>query len=101
MKILPVRFSEKAVQEISCIIQRKNIPPDYGVRIGASGSGCSGVRFILGFDSDKPGDAVYEVNGFKVLIDKKQFLFLAGMKIDFLDSDTERGFVFDKDLEEK
>jgi iron-sulfur cluster assembly protein len=100
MKMLPVRFTESALQEIAGIIQRKNIPDHYGVRIGASGSGCSGVRFILGFDNEKPEDAVFEMDGFKVLVEKKQFLFLAGMKIEFIDSEAERGFVFEKDLPE-
>jgi iron-sulfur cluster assembly protein len=100
MKMLPVRFSETALQEIEGIIHRKKIPGNFGVRIGASGSGCSGVRFILGFDNEKPGDAVFETERFRVLVDKKQFLFLAGMKIDFINTETERGFVFEKDLPE-
>lgn len=97
MNTLPIRFTEEALREISGIVRRKKIPESYGLRVGASGTGCSGVKFIIGFDSEKPGDSIFHIDGIQVLIEKKHFLFLAGLKIDFLDSDTERGFVFEAD----
>lgn len=97
MSRLPVRFTERALDEISGIMLRKNIPAGYALRVGAAGAGCSGVRFIIGFDTEKPGDASFEVNQVKVIIEKKHFLHLAGMKVDFLENETERGFVFESD----
>ena len=55
MALTPVSLSEKAVTEIKEIINHKNIPPDYGLRIGVSGGGgCGGgISYILGFDKKK------------------------------------------------
>jgi iron-sulfur cluster assembly protein len=97
MKMLPVRLSDAAIREISSIMERKNIPAGYGLRLGVKGGGCAGVQFLIGFDQPKPGDEHFSESGFLVFIEKKHFLHLAGMKVDFLDNEKERGFVFESD----
>ena len=72
----------------------KNIPEGYGLRIGVKGGGCAGVSFFIGFDQNKPTDDIFFVSDFQVFIEKKHFMHLLGVKVDFINSETERGFLF-------
>ncbi len=91
---LPVIITDKALAEITHIIKTKNIPPDYGLRIGINGGGCSGVSYMLGFDKIRPNDDVFVETGFPVYMDKKHMMFLIGLIVDFEENADERGFVF-------
>ena len=97
MKLLPIRLTDAAIQEIAGIIDRKKIPDGFGLRIGAKGSSCSGTNFIIGFDSVHQEDEIFSVGRFQVFIEKKHFLHLIGMMVDFVEGEAERGFIFSKD----
>jgi iron-sulfur cluster assembly protein len=98
LNTLPVSITEKALTEINTIIRDKNIPHDYGLRIGINGGGCSGVSYALGFDRMKSTDDVFDYDGISVYMDKKHAMFLLGMVIDFEESSEQRGFVFNNPL---
>ena len=89
-----MKLSEAAIREISLVMQRKNIPSGYGLRLAVKGGGCSGISFIIGFDKPKGGDVEFSEAGIPVFIEKKHFLHLAGMQVDFVENERERGFVF-------
>jgi len=95
MKILPVHLTESARKEISSIMDKKKIPDGYGLRLAVKGGGCAGISFIIGFDKAGVSDEKFQLGEIPVFIEKKHFLHLAGMKVDFVDSETERGFVFE------
>ncbi len=79
------------------MMEKKDIPTGYKLRVGIRGQGCSGVRHFLAFDKPKDSDDIIEFDGLEVIYDKKQALYLAGFKIDFEDRGEERGFFFDKE----
>ncbi|MFT4833570.1 MAG: iron-sulfur cluster assembly protein [Marinoscillum sp.] len=89
----PVHITDKAYQEIVNIMENKNIPEGYGLRMGVRGGGCS-VSFILGFDKEKDQDQVYQLEGVSIFIQKKELMFLIGKEVDFYDGSDARGFVF-------
>jgi iron-sulfur cluster assembly protein len=91
---LPVSITEKALAELNLIIQSKNIPSEYGLRIGINGGGCGGVSYVIGFDKMKANDDVFEFRGITVYMDKKHAMFLLDIIIDFEESSENRGFVF-------
>ncbi len=93
-KKLPVFLTDRACEEVVHIQNRKNIPAGYGLRIGLKGGGCAGYTYVIGFDKPKPADDLFETGLFQVLIEKKHLMHLLGIKVDFIDSDTERGFLF-------
>lgn len=96
-KFDPVSITPKAVEEIKEILTNKNIPSDYGLRIGISGGGgCGGMSFILGFDHKKEGDMEYVVDDITVYIEKKHTMYLLGMAVDFYEGADARGFTFIK-----
>ncbi len=95
--MLPLEITEQAKEEILVIKNTKGIPEDYHLRIGVRGGGCSGVDYFVGFDTEKETDKSYELEGFKVLIEKKDFMHLIGVSLDFVEHEDERGFEFNKD----
>ncbi len=92
--ILPLTITQLALNQIALIKDTKNIPEGYGLRIGVRGSGCSGTSFVLGFDQKKDGDNEYLVEGIPVYIEKKQVLYVAGVELDYEDSEEVTGFIF-------
>lgn len=91
--ILPVTISLRAIAEIKQIMATKNIPPDYGLRVGVKGGGC-GVTLIIGFDKQKETDVAYTIDGIPVYIDKRHTLYIIGKEVDFYDGADARGFTF-------
>jgi iron-sulfur cluster assembly protein len=92
--IIPIKISEIAQSEIKNIMANKNIPEDYALRVGVKGGGCGGMAYQLGFDRPKPEDQHFEIAGIPVLIEKRHFMFLMGMLIDFYEGNEARGFTF-------
>ncbi|SNS19744.1 iron-sulfur cluster assembly protein [Belliella buryatensis] len=92
--IIPISITEKAQIEIKNIMDNKNIPADYHLRVGVKGGGCGGMSYALGFDKAKEGDEQFVLNHIPVLIEKKHYMFLMGMQIDFYEGNEARGFTF-------
>lgn len=102
MDITPVTISSKALEEIKNIIANKNIPDDYGLRIGIKGgAGCgSGMSYVLGFDKKKDNDLEYFIDTIPVYVEKKHTMYLMGMEVDFYEGSDARGFTFSKPEQE-
>ncbi len=95
MSDLPFQVSIAALSELETIVVSKKIPAGYAVRVGIKGSGCAGVSYIIGFDTRSADDKTYHFKGVDFLIAKKHLLYISGLTIDFLDTNEERGFVFE------
>jgi iron-sulfur cluster assembly protein len=94
VKTQPIILTTGAVNQIKNIVSEQKIPADYGLRVGVKGGGCSGFSYVLGFDEQKDGDEIHEINGVKVLMQKAHAIYLLGMEIDFLEGLNNRGFSF-------
>src|SRR6187431_228133 len=92
--VQPVTISEKAAAEIRKIMQTKNIPEDYSLRVGIRGGGCGGVSLLIGFDKKKATDLAYSIEGISVLVDKKHTMYIIGKEVDFYEGADARGFMF-------
>lgn len=90
----PVSITPKAVEEVKNILEKKNIPDGYGLRIGIKGGGCGGMSYVLGFDKKKEGDDEYKVDGVDVYVEKKHVMYLMGLTVDFYEGSDARGFMF-------
>ncbi|MBL7843824.1 MAG: iron-sulfur cluster assembly accessory protein [Cyclobacteriaceae bacterium] len=89
----PITLTPKAAEEVRKIMQTKNIPADYGLRVGVRGGGC-GVSLLIGFDKKKENDQSYTIEGIPVLVDKRHTMYVVGKEIDFYEGDEGRGFMF-------
>ena len=90
----PVTLTKKAAEEVHKIMQTKNIPAEYGLRVGVRGGGCAGVSLLIGFDKKKETDQIYTIEGITVLVDKRHTIYVIGKEIDFYEGSEGRGFMF-------
>jgi len=91
----PVSLSIRASEEIKKIMESKDIPEGFGLRVGVRGGGCSGMSYILGFDKMREQDVDFDVGGIPLYIDKRHGLYLYGTQIDYHDGLNARGFTFE------
>ena len=95
MKRIPFELTEAAKEEVKNIFKTKNIPSGYGLRVGIRGGGCSGISYLFGFDTKHDTDEEFETEGIPVFVEKKHFMYVTGLLIDFEDGPHVRGFTFD------
>ena len=90
-----ITVTDKAKEKLVALRAEGNHPADAFVRVGVAGGGCSGLSYVLDFDStQKPDDKVFEDKGVKIVCDKKSFLYLIGTQLEFSDGLNGKGFVF-------
>ena len=101
----PVTLTDRARAEVRRIVANKQIPAQYGLRVGVKGGGCSGMSYVLGFDKQRDHDLAFELAPgagdaegaapITVYMDKRHGLYLMGTTVDYHDGLDARGFVFD------
>lgn len=90
--IQPISITDRAAIEIKKIMETKNIPTGYGLRVGIKGGGC-GAQLIIGFDKKKPSDTEYILSDIPVYIDKSHTLYVMGKSVDYYEGADEQGFI--------
>ncbi len=93
---IPIPISDKAIEEVRIIMNSKEVPDDYGLRIGVRGTGCGSSSPMLGFDKKKETDLEFLKNEIPVYIEKKDVMFLVGYELDFVEREDSSGFAFKK-----
>ncbi|MDN5563243.1 iron-sulfur cluster assembly accessory protein [Luteococcus japonicus] len=69
---------------------------DLALRVAVQPGGCSGLRYQLFFDERQlDGDVVKTYGDVNVVTDKMSAPYLAGAKIDFVDTIEKQGFTID------
>lgn len=94
---MDITISDRAIERIDEIRTEQNVPKDAFLKVGVVSGGCSGLTYDLNFDSDaepQDNDKVFELNGMKVLVDMRSFLYLAGTELDYTDGLEGEGFHF-------
>jgi iron-sulfur cluster assembly protein len=91
----PIKLTDRAAAEVRRIVANKQIPADYGLRVGVKGGGCSGMSYLLGFDRKREHDLEFSEQGLALFMDRRHGLYLMGTTIDYHDGLDARGFVFD------
>ncbi len=90
-----ISVTDRAAQEVARIIDEQKLSDATVLRVGVKGGGCSGFSYTLGFDDlTSEVDQIFEINGVRVAVDPKSFLYLNGTQIDFEESLMGRGFKF-------
>ena len=90
-----ITVSEKALEHIVGLMVDAGVTPDNShLRVGVKGGGCSGLSYVMDFDSKiESTDEVVECGGgLKVVIDKKSILYLFGTELDYSDGLNGKGF---------
>lgn len=89
-----VTVTDNAVSEIKTMLEQPDNDGSH-LRIGVMGGGCSGLEYFMGFDTDiKDDDEVYNLEGFKLIVDQQSMPHLEGSTLDFSRDMMNSGFVF-------
>jgi len=90
----PITLTEGAIKQLRMIHEQQNLSPKHGLRVGVKGGGCAGFSYLLGFDLPNEKDAIYEIGGLNVMMEKAHGIYLVGMEIDWVEGLNNRGFSF-------
>jgi iron-sulfur cluster assembly protein len=92
-----IKMTPEAIRQAKKLLARKHPDnPEMGFRMGVRGGGCSGLSYFLDLD-DKvtKWDLVFDIEGVKVVVDKKSFMYLKGSTIKWSGNLMQGGFEFD------
>lgn len=91
-----IKVSDQAKQKAIQLMTEDGFRPfeDY-IRVGVKSGGCSGLEYVLKFDSERSdSDQVFEDNGIKIIIENKSILYLAGTVLEYSGGLNGKGFIF-------
>jgi iron-sulfur cluster assembly protein len=90
-----INISQNAIDAVTKIIKENNVPEDYFLRFDTKSGGCSGMKFVLGFDNNiDESDRVFDIDGISIGISSRSLFYYMGMTIDYVDGPQGSGFVF-------
>lgn len=90
----PVTLSAGAVKQIKKLMAADGFDASQLLRVGVKSGGCSGMTYVLGFDGQKEGDEVFEIEAITCIMNKAHGIYLMGMEVDWQDGLNSRGFTF-------
>ncbi len=91
-----IEVTEAAGTEIARLTAEKAVGEGGGLRLYVQGGGCAGMSYGMDIvESPDEKDRVIEVEGVRIFVDQKSWLFLNGSIVDFKESLMGRGFVFE------
>ncbi len=91
---IPVTFTESAIGEIRRLIDQLKLSEGKFLRVGVKGGGCSGMTYILDFDTKSEKDESFEVDGIQCIMNPAHEIYLADMEINWEGGLNSRGFTF-------
>jgi iron-sulfur cluster assembly protein len=92
---MALTLTETAIRHVKELKQSQNLPETVFLRMGVKGGGCSGMSYLLEFDSEMgPHDKEFDIDGIKVVCDKKSYLYLNGTTLDYVQQGLQGGFTF-------
>ncbi len=92
---MAMTLTENAAKQVKQLKQVQNLDEKVFLRMGVQGGGCSGMSYRLEFDTEMgPHDREYEIDGIKIVVDKKSYLYLNGTTLDYVQQGLTGGFTF-------
>jgi iron-sulfur cluster assembly protein len=91
---MAVSLTPVAVNRVKELMTTQSLDHAF-LRMGVRGGGCSGMTYDLQFDSElRKHDKQFEVDGVKVVVDVKSYLYLNGTTLDYVTQGLTGGFTF-------
>ena len=90
-----ISVSDKAAEKLKAILEaEKKDPTVYGLRLGVKGGGCSGMSYVMEFDTAHDDDKVFvhPTIPARVMVDTTSSLHLSGSVLDYDESLMKSGF---------
>ena len=76
-----IQISERAAERIQEAVSADEREVD-GLRVRVVGGGCSGLQYKIDLDNERKGDKIFELNGARLYVDRKSYLYLNGTRVD-------------------
>jgi len=91
---MAVELTENAKQRVRALILEHNDGKSW-LRLAVRGGGCSGLMYHMDWvEEPAEKDKLFEIDDVKVCVDRKSYLFLNGIVLDFEDTLVRSGFIF-------
>jgi iron-sulfur cluster assembly protein len=89
-----IALSSLAAEKVrELLVQRAT--PEFGLRVGVRGGGCSGNSYFMEFCPEaEAGDETFDSHGVKLVVDRRSITLLEGTEIDFVEGLMGSGFKF-------
>lgn len=88
-------ITQAALDNINKVLAEGSIPKDYFLRFDSQSGGCSGMRYMLGFDNIiEENDREFDVEGLKIVISADSLFYYMGITLDYVTGPHGSGFVF-------
>jgi len=84
-----IEVTDAAAKKIKSLVK-----DDQGLRVKVVGGGCSGLTYKIEIGIPTEKDKVFGNNTAKIIVDKKSFLYLNGMTLDYSETLMSSGFSF-------
>lgn len=90
----PVIFTKGAVNEIKRLMNQEGFDSSKVLRVGVKGGGCSGMSYILDFETKTDNDEYFEIEGIPCIINPAHSIYLLDMEVNWEGGLNSRGFTF-------
>jgi len=91
---MAVAMTPGAVKRVKELMETQHLDTAF-LRMGVKGGGCSGLSYNLEFDTELGKfDKQFDVDGVKVVVDAKSYLYLNGTTLDWVTQGLTGGFTF-------
>ena len=89
-----ITITDRALNHLLDLMKNDGISPDtHHLSVGVVGGGCSGLSYVMDFDTDiTEMDEVIDLPELKVVIDKKSVLYLFGTELQYSSGLNGKGF---------
>lgn len=85
--------SEDAAKRMKTYLERRG--KGVGIRLGVQTSGCSGMAYVIEYaDEVENDDEVFDIHGVKIIVSKKNMLYIDGTEVEFEKVGLNEGFKF-------
>ncbi len=90
----PVTFTNGAISEIKRLMNEPGFNSEKYLRVGVKGGGCSGMTYILDFETKSEKDEFFEIEGIPCIINPAHSIYLTDMEVHWEGGLNSRGFTF-------
>jgi len=89
-----IKITESAIEKLKTLISEENMDVNtHYLRVGVKGGGCSGLSYIMDFDTHTDeDDTVIKIDPINVVINKKSLLYISGTTLDHQGGLNGKGF---------
>jgi iron-sulfur cluster assembly protein len=89
-----ITITDTALEHLKDVMKEEGIDNStHFLRVGVKGGGCSGLSYVMDFDTDTTDmDEVINLPELKVVIDKKSVLYLFGTELQYSSGLNGKGF---------